>query len=474
MSDIMAGKKKRQFNIASLGVWLGPIVLIVAVLSMIYTGRTAEQNGEGRDVLLVGLDGLEWEIANPLMDQGLMPNLKRLVDEGTAGILMSRPVTNSPIIWTTIATGKKREEHGIVGFFSDGQGHQGRTPYTSADRQCAALWNIMGMEDRTVCTLGWWASWPAEEVNGAIVSAFAPYDSRSLFRRGVHPGESVERLTYPESLAEEIAPCMVPIDSIGREEISRIVNITDWNHPVLQHERVCDAVNFVLPWTMSTDLSYTQIAEYLWSKYDYDLKMIYIQGTDTMGHRFWSFREQSDRLTNTLEEYNIYPDDEEMLRQWFGKAIDNYYVYADELLGRILDLADDNTVVIVCSDHGFGSYMGATEPTWIGHTFTGSHRDAGSIVLWGPGIRHGKWLSEDNCPYIWDVAPTILAIMGLPLAEDMAGAPIMDAFDAKFLQDYHPEFVATYDIDFEAGEKPESVPMSEQYAERLRSLGYIQ
>jgi predicted AlkP superfamily phosphohydrolase/phosphomutase len=470
----MENKKKRQFSIASIGVWLGPVLLIIVVLSLVYTGRSTGSERTGSRVFLIGLDGLEWDIARPLMDEGRMPNLKRLVDEGTAGILMSRPITNSPVIWTTIATGKKREDHGIVGFFTDGQGHEGRTPYTSADRKVAALWNITSMENRSVCALGWWASWPAEEVNGDIVSAFAPYDSRSLFARGVHPDEQVERLTYPPELVDEIKPEMVSIEDITREDMSRIVNIDDWEHPAFLDPRIGDAVDFVLPWTLATDESYVNIAEKLMTENSFDLSMIYIQGTDTMGHRFWSFREDSDRLHNTLERYNLYPEDEEKFREWFGDAIDNYYVLADEFLGRLLNLIDDNTVVIICSDHGFGSYIGAQEPEWIGHSFTGSHRDAGSIVLWGPGIRQGKWLDEENAPHIWDVAPTILAIMGLPLADDMAGQPIMDAFDARFMQDYRPDFVATYDVNYKAGEKPESVPMSEQYEERLRSLGYIQ
>ena len=470
----MEGQKKRRFSISAFGVWLGPIILVVAVLSMLYTGRTAENEGPRSKVFLIGLDGLEWDIARPLMDQGRMPNLKRLVDEGTAGTLMSRPVTNSPVIWTTIATGKKREQHGIVGFFSDAEGQEGRIPYTSADRKVAALWNMVSMENRTVCALGWWASWPAEEVNGEVVSAFAPYDSRSLFARGVHPGENVERLTYPSELVDQITPDMVPMQSITREDMSRIVNIDDWDHPVFQNPRFGDAVTFVLPWTMATDQSYVNIAKDLMTKNSFDLSMIYIQGTDTMGHRFWSFREDSPRLHDTLVKYDLYPEEEQRFRDWFGDAIDNYYVLADEWLGELLQLIDDNTVVIICSDHGFGGYIGATDPEWVGHTFTGSHRDDGSIVLWGPGIRRGKWLDENNPPYIWDVAPTILAVMGLPLGQDFAGQPILEAFDARFLQEYHPDFVASYDVNYKAGEKPESVPMSAEYEERLRSLGYIQ
>jgi len=469
----MEGKGRRRFNAASVAVWAGPIVLLVVVAAFIFAGRSTQEQGTGTRVLVIGLDGLEWDILNPLFDQGKLPNLERMVREGTSGILMSRSITNSPVIWTTIATGKKRERHGITGFFSD-EGTGGHTPWVSADRKVAALWNMMGMEDRTVCSLGWWVSWPAEEVNGVVVSAFAPYDPVAYHKRGVHAENPPEGLTYPESLVEEIAPYMVRADSVTHEDLARFVDVDNWNHVMFQFERVGQGVDYVLPWTYATDLSYVQIAEYLLNKRRYDLSMIYIQGTDTVGHRFWSFREESNVLHDTLVRYNLMLEEEATYRRYFGHTIDNYYIFTDELVGRLLALIDENTVVIVCSDHGFGPFLEPEAERWVGHTFAGNHRDDGTIIMWGPGIRKGKHLSDENPPYIWDVTPTILAIMGLPLAVDMDGSPITDAFDARFMQNFRPRFVATYDVNYKAGERPASVPMSAEYEERLRSLGYIQ
>jgi predicted AlkP superfamily phosphohydrolase/phosphomutase len=239
-------------------------------------------------------------------------------------------------------------------------------------------------------------------------------------------------------------------------------------------DRVKDGVDYVLPWTYATDLSYVQIAEHMMRGSRYDLAMVYIQGTDTCCHRFWSFRENSSVLHRTLVEYNLLPEEEETYRRYFSETIDRYYEFADELVGRLLACIDKDTVVVVCSDHGFGPWIDDGRERWIGHTFSGSHRNEGSIILWGPGIRRGKRLPDDSPPYIWDVAPTVLALMDLPLAADMPGSPITDSFDSRLRQRYRPDFVASYDVNYKAGERPEMVPMSAEYEERLRSLGYIQ
>ncbi len=472
----MLNPRNKQVGSTILSAWLVPVLVWGVLVGVLFAWRSGVFEPPRTKVLLIGIDGMEWDIVNPLMEEGRLPNIKRLVDEGTSGVLLSREKTLSPIIWTTIATGKKREEHGIDGFFDPGRrGSNGeRMPLTSADRKVPAIWNILGNLDRTVAVFGWWMTWPAEEVNGVMVSAFSAYDPKSAVRRGVHAGEQVERLTWPESLQNSIAPYMVSVDSVTHDDLARFVDVDDWSHRILNLEKVSDGVDYVLPWTYATDVSYVQVAERLLPADSYDLAMVYIQGTDTCCHRFWSFSEDSDVLHNTLVKYNLLPDEEETYRRYFGEAIERYYEFTDTLVGRLLDCIDNNTVVIVCSDHGFGPYVDQGTPRWSGHTFSGSHTVEGSIILWGPGIRQGRELGASSTPYIWDVAPTILAIMDLPLAQDMAGAPIMDALDARFLQEYSPEFVATYDVDYSAGERPEVVPVSAEYEERLRSLGYIQ
>ena len=67
-------------------------------------------------VLLIGWDAADWKIINPLMNAGEMPNLQSLVDRGVIGNLATLQPILSPMLWTSIATGKRAHKHGIHGF----------------------------------------------------------------------------------------------------------------------------------------------------------------------------------------------------------------------------------------------------------------------------------------------------------------------------------------------------------------------
>src|SRR5881628_3492824 len=69
-------------------------------------------------VLLIGVDAGEWDVLGPLLDEGRCPNFARMRDQGSSGKLRSlEPLTKSPIIWASIATGKVPQKHGILDFF---------------------------------------------------------------------------------------------------------------------------------------------------------------------------------------------------------------------------------------------------------------------------------------------------------------------------------------------------------------------
>ena len=69
-----------------------------------------------RKVLLIGWDAADWKVINPLMDAGKMPNLEKLVNQGVKGNLSTLYPMLSPMLWTSIATGKRAHKHGIHGF----------------------------------------------------------------------------------------------------------------------------------------------------------------------------------------------------------------------------------------------------------------------------------------------------------------------------------------------------------------------
>jgi len=112
----------------------------------------------------------------------------------------------------------------------------------------------------------------------------------------------------------------------------------------------------------------------------------------------------------------------------YGDVVDRYYEYQDQLLGRILSLADDRTVVIVCSDHGFrtGTNRPATDPRIEMGGAADWHRKFGILILNGPGVRRGASLEDVS---VMDITPTVLSVMGLPVARDMTGRALVEAFE---------------------------------------------
>ena len=69
-----------------------------------------------KKLLLIGWDAADWDVISPLMDAGKMPNIRRLVENGVMGNMATLYPLLSPMLWTSIATGKRPYKHGIYGF----------------------------------------------------------------------------------------------------------------------------------------------------------------------------------------------------------------------------------------------------------------------------------------------------------------------------------------------------------------------
>ena len=106
-------------------------------------------------ILFVGVDGLEWSVAAPMVRRGELPNLRSLMARGTYGKIETSEPTLSPVVWTTIATGKPPEAHGIQHFvLANPEANQARL-YNRLDRKTKAFWNILSDAGQRVHVVGW-------------------------------------------------------------------------------------------------------------------------------------------------------------------------------------------------------------------------------------------------------------------------------------------------------------------------------
>ena len=172
-------------------------------------------------LLLVGWDAADWQMLHPLIDAGRMPHLKRLVENGTIGNLATLQPMLSPLLWTSIATGKRAYLHGVTGFVEPTPDGTALRPTASSTRQCKALWNILAQSGKHCQALGWYASHPAENINGVCVSqlfhvapASATPDDWPPQPHAVFPAELADDLTelrfHPAEVTAQMLLQFVP------------------------------------------------------------------------------------------------------------------------------------------------------------------------------------------------------------------------------------------------------------------------
>ena len=115
-------------------------------------------------LLLIGWDAADWKIIHPLLAKGEMPHLARLIAEGVRGNIATIYPPLSPMLWTSIATGKRAHKHGIHGFIEPAEDGMSVHPISNLGRKTKAFWNILNQHGKRSVVVGWWPSHPAERL----------------------------------------------------------------------------------------------------------------------------------------------------------------------------------------------------------------------------------------------------------------------------------------------------------------------
>jgi len=309
---------------------------------------------------------------------------------------------------------------------------------TSNLRTARTVWDILGEHGWTVSVVGWYVTWPAEPVNGFLVSdyfRFVPGEGRPF----------PERLTYPESLLSEIDTLRVTADAIPDSEVERLASpaaapteAEARRLPVKQRFAEMHALQ-ALPSDLRSlrdfiagDLTYLGVSRRVMVSHPTRFHAVYLRGLDSASHTFWAAG-HPDRAGFPVSQTE---------RLVFGETLERYYRRADEMLGELLAAFGDDATVIVCSDHGFKGRSPGERPGGIA-----DHGPMGVLFMSGDGIRAGARLGEHR---VQDVTPTLLALCGLPVGEDMDGSVIEDAMTPEFLRRHPLRRVPTHEG--EAGE----------------------
>jgi predicted AlkP superfamily phosphohydrolase/phosphomutase/Tfp pilus assembly protein PilF len=427
-------------------------VRLLVLLAVVVLGcRAAPEHGK---VVVIGLDGLDPGVVDTMMSEGSMPNFAALRREGAYGPLRSARPILSPIIWTTIATGRPPADHGIGHFVAVNERTGEHLPVTSRMRRVKALWNMVSDAGRTVDVVGWWATWPAESVHGAIVSDHTCY--HFLFPDGAGTGKAQAALVHPPELEAEIAPMIERPGDLGPGDLAPFVDVDE---AALARPFAFDDPLSHFRWALATGETYRQIGLHLLARDRPDLLMVYIEGTDSTSHLFGHlFR--AEGLAGELAEQ----------QRQVGGAVEEMYHWADRLVGEYMNAIDDDTTLVVLSDHGFALGTLPDDPSQtrdmrrVSEKF---HRIDGILYLWGRDVRARARI--DGATLV-DVAPTILTLLGLPAANDMPGRVL----DEALVTADAPARVATYEAaTARASGGADDAAVDPAILERLKALGYL-
>lgn len=355
---------------------------------------------------MIGWDAADWQVINPLLDSGQMPFLERLITGGVMGNIATLEPSLSPMLWTSIATGKRADQHGVLGFVEPLPDGKGIRPVSGTSRKVKAVWNILMQRGLRSNVVGWWPSHPAEPLSGACVSNRFQSAIGPLSKPWPMPAGTV----YPPRLADTLAEFRLHPGELTEDELRMFVP------DAAKVDQDSDPRLAMLAKILAECTSVHAAATWLMQHEPWDFTAVYYDAIDHFCHGFMQFH--PPRRPHVPEElFELYKD-----------VVNSAYRYHDLMLGRLLQLAGEEATVILVSDHGFHS--GEQRPLLArGRGRPGPaawHRPFGIVCMQGPHIRQDERIYGAS---LLDIAPTILTLFGLPVGRDMDGRPLMQAFD---------------------------------------------
>jgi predicted AlkP superfamily phosphohydrolase/phosphomutase len=262
-----------------------------------------------KKVMVIGLDGVPLQIIQQWAAAGQLPTLQRLMSRGITGQLRSTiPPTSGPS-WSTFVTGMNPGKTGIYDFLYRKEGTYHFPPVNASQRGGATMWRYLSDAGYRVGVLNLPMSYPVEQVNGFMVSGWmTPYTATDY----LHPVE------LAAELQQEIGDYRIyPTETFAEN----------------RQETFLDATYRLL------DMR-TRTAVYLARTQPWDVFTSVFFDTDRVLHQLWHYLDTDHSWRSDSED-----------KSWIVRA---YFQKVDGSIGRLLEHADEETLVIILSDHGMG------------------------------------------------------------------------------------------------------------------------
>ncbi|MBN2381690.1 alkaline phosphatase family protein [bacterium] len=289
--------------------------------------------------VLLGIDGADWRFLVPLIKQGKLPALEKLVQRGSYGQLISQTMA-SPVEWTIIATGQTPERNGITGFVVHDE-KKGKKAVVSGNlRKVQAFWNILTDTMKAVQVIGWWATWPAEKIQGVLISDLFPFR------------DTIQQTCSPRDVRADLE--QVSLDS--DQQLERILELDFQINPDIEgvpavasddygNETEAGANLGLFRRDFKYDLEKARYFDYLVTQGYTGQMALFLNSTDIASHLFYRCGAHANENGGWSEN--------RVLNEKYNRVIEMAYRYAELPLHTMFENISDLAFVCIVSDHGF-------------------------------------------------------------------------------------------------------------------------
>jgi predicted AlkP superfamily phosphohydrolase/phosphomutase len=398
-----------------------------------------------RRVVLIGVDGLGPSLVRDGVSRGGLPVFARLLKRGAHGPLATLRPTEGPPVWTSIFTGRLPRDHGVKSFETyrlrgsstlfellpkgalvgllERARLVTRGPVSASSRRCRTLWNALNAFGIHTGIVRFWGTHPPEKVQGFMLS--------SAFHRFRHDPPRAAEALYPPDLFPEVRDRVVDPADVDRALVAQFIDVSvesqegeaQWRHDLVER-------------ALAPDLTYERAAAVLRATYDPPFFATYFYGLDVVGHAFTRYARPE-----------LFGDVRSQDARRYGHVIDSYLAFLGQWIGAIEKDLRPGEILLVVSGYGM-------EPTPVWRRTlqallrlpspSGTHDRApdGFLLAVGDGIRKGATVEGAS---VLDVAPTVLYLMGLPVARDMEGRVLNEILEDDFARAHPVSFVPSYE-----------------------------
>ena len=354
-------------------------------------------------VVVIGWHGANWKSIHPLVDADLMPNLRSVMERGVAGNLTTTGPADPALLWTTVATGKTADQHGILSALECDPMSGKLRLARGAHRKTKAVWNIAMQSGLIAHVTGWNAATPAEELNGSSVTnefvipttpAGLPWP---LLNNTIYPEPLIEiaaglRLHPAEFRVEDLVPLIPSIAAIDAKRDLRIAALAD---------------------ILAREVSMHAISTWLMENRPWNLFMI---GWHALGRACRRFMEYAQpRMAHVSE------DDFAK----YSEVVNGVYRFSDMLLGRVIELAGKEANIVIISPAAYRAGGERPVSQVVQREPSAWYKPQGILCMAGPNVIEDELIHGATD---LDVAPTILAMLGIEAGADMPGQILTKAF----------------------------------------------